>query len=507
MLEKIINSIGLKIPNHVMRSKDPRALTTTVFAAWLPLSTAVLVSVIEQLPSPVDAQSKRMPDIIEQSPGSSRVDSKIRTAVTEFRTSSADPIVAYVSKMVSVPVSELPQNKRKRGGNMTAEKARELARKKRAEIARKQATESNGDAGMNGMADTISNASPDSSGAGNGANEDPEEQVGEPEELIGFARLFSGTVSVGDSVYVLPPKYSPANPSATQPQKVTVTALFMLMGRSLEALPSVPAGVVFGIGGLGGHILKSGTLCSQAEGALNLAGVPMGGEPIVRVAVEPVNPMDLDRVIEGLKLLEQSDASARYEVLENGEHVILVAGELHLERCLKDLKERFARCEVQVSEPLVPYRETILSITEMLPPKSKDLPRGTVMGVTQSKQLTVRLRVRPLPEELNDFLQNHLSDIKRLYAEKKAKEEGIPGRTEQKAEQEEDLIERMSQEEDGKGVSVTQFKSSLKEALAHVKEAKDLWLDAIEKISAFGPRRIGPNLLIDATQSDICGKL
>lgn len=37
---------------------------------------------------------------------------------------------------------------------------------------------------------------------------------------------------------------------------------------------------------------------------------------------------------------------------------MLPAGEVHLEMCIKDLKERFARVELQVSAPLVAFRES-----------------------------------------------------------------------------------------------------------------------------------------------------
>jgi ribosome assembly protein 1 len=206
-----------------------------------------------------------------------------------------------------------------------------------------------------------------------------EEKKHDPEHLIGFARMYSGDLSVGDKLYVIPPKWSPPNPNAEpKPQEDTVTALYMLMGRNLEALQTVPAGVVFGIGGLEGKILKNGTLCSQLNGAVNLAGVNMAGQPIVRVALEPENPADLDKMIQGLHLLVQSDPCAEYEQFESGEHVLLTAGELHLERCLTDLRERFARCEIQAGAPIVPYRETIVRAEEMRPPVDKELGRGAV---------------------------------------------------------------------------------------------------------------------------------
>ena len=69
------------------------------------------------------------------------------------------------------------------------------------------------------------------------------------------------------------------------------------MGRALEPLDKVPAGVVFGVEGLEGHVLKTGTLCSQLEGGINLAGITALSQTIVRVALEPANPMDLEKMI------------------------------------------------------------------------------------------------------------------------------------------------------------------------------------------------------------------
>ena len=506
MLEKITKSLSIIIPPHVLRSRDPRALLTTVFAAWLPLSTALLVSVIEQLPAPPSAQASRLPTLIDTSPGASHVHASVREAMTNFKTSADAPVVAFVSKMVSVPASELPQNKRRGGGMLSAEEAREMARKKRAEIAKAQAAESGGlSNGMNGITETLDNANIGDQKITNGAiTEQPED----PEHLIGFARLYSGTLTVGDSVFVLPPKFSPANPhTPPEPQKVTVTALYLLMGRGLESLTSVPAGVVFGIGGLEGHILKSGTLCSQLEGSVNLAGVSMGSQPIVRVALEPVDPSDLNKMITGLRLLEQSDPCAQYEVLESGEHVILTAGELHLERCLKDLRERFARCEIQAGEPIVPYRETIVSSAEMAAPRNKDLPRGTVIGVTTSKQVTVRLRVRPLPPSVTTFLGKHTAAIRRLYAERKAAEQS---QTESSG-QVEDFTEMEGSGQDDVGdanlLSSTDFKKALLAALEEENEDVEVWADVVDNITAFGPRRTGPNLLIDKTPSKLCQRL
>lgn len=498
MVEKITKSLSLNLPAYILRSKDPRAVLTALFSAWIPLSTAILVSVIEQLPSPRSAQAARMRAIVDASPGSKHVDSHLLSAVEGLKVDRGEPVVAFVSKMVSVPLNELPENKTRAGLTLTPEEARELGRKKRAEIARAQAVASGQRPDVAELREALSEAA-----IGEG-----EKDVGLPaenqaeesgERLIGFARLFSGTLEVGDEVYVLNPKFTPVEPNKPpEPQKVTITALYLLMGRGLEPLTSVPAGVVFGIAGLEGHVMKSATLCSQLEGSVNLAGLSMGSQPIVRVALEPENPADLAKMVTGLKLLEQSDPCAAYEVHENGEHVILTAGEVHLERCLKDLRERFARCEIQVGAPIVPYRESIVRAAEMNPPRDKDLPRGTVVATLHSNKATVRLRVRPLPSEVTQYLLQNASAIRQLYAE------GGQGEEEDDVDPEDAVDERQDKSHDHSQNALQDLTAGLKSAFAAAKGEREVWKDLTERVVAFGPRRNGPNLLIDATKGQIC---
>lgn len=51
----------------------------------------------------------------------------------------------------------------------------------------------------------------------------------------------------------------------------------------------------------------------------------------MRVALEPVYPADMQKLVSGLKLLSQSDPCVETFQQQTGEHVILTAGELHLE--------------------------------------------------------------------------------------------------------------------------------------------------------------------------------
>ncbi|KAF4553876.1 Ribosome assembly protein 1-like protein [Elsinoe fawcettii] len=517
MLEKISKALNITIPQHVLRARDPRGLLTTVFSSWLPLSTAVLVSVVEHLPSPPVAQASRLPGLIELSPGAEHVDAKVKAAMCEFKKGVDDPVIAYVSKMVAVPESELPVNKRK-GGALTAEEARELGRKKRAEIARAQALANGENTDVDSVTDALStSAIVDDEDLSRQQTNGSASEKQEKEHLIGFARVFSGTLKVGDEVFVLPPKFTPAKPHAfPEPKKVTITALYLLMGRSLEALTSVPAGSVVGIGGLEGAVLKSGTISTVLEGGPNLSstGAISTNAPIVRVALEPAWPTDLDKMITGLKLLEQADPAVIYEQMESGEHVIVTAGELHLERCLKDLRERFAKCDVQAGEVIVPYREGIVKQEEMNAPKDAQLGRGRIDAVATSKQVTIRLNVRPLPPAVTEFLVKNAAAIRKLYSEKKAAEEQKQQKVDiddtedgtGEALAAETRIEDAIDEAAGAALSLDDLRKQLNEAFASVKEDRDLWNNIVSKIVAFGPRRVGPNVLIDATEHNICGK-
>ncbi|RPA95202.1 P-loop containing nucleoside triphosphate hydrolase protein [Choiromyces venosus 120613-1] len=498
-IEKIVKSLGLKIPSREMKSKDTRSLLSTIFSQWLPLSSALLVSVIETLPSPPAAQKQRIPAIISSAPGSREVSEAVRDAMVGFDKSENAPVMAYVSKMVAVPESQLKKTQRVQ---LTAEEMRELGRQKRMEMVRAPTVENaESPENQSGANDTGSTNTPqDTTEEGQEGSKKAPEEAEDKEHLIGFARLYSGIIKVGQELYVLGPKYSPSYPDQ-HIYKFTVTDLYYMMGRDLQVLDEIPAGNVFAIGGLEGKLLKSGTLCSMDRGGVNLAGVGSGAAPIVRVAVEPKNPSQLNKMIEGLKLLEQADPCAEYIVQESGEHVLLTAGELHLERCLKDLRERFAKIDIQSSAPIVPYRETIVSAAEMSPPKDPNHPRGTVQVVTTSKQVSVRIRIRPLPNEVTEFLIENTASIKKLYSERRGSEEVA-------AAAEKEVLADL-EESDGtqkvKVLSLKEFKEGLRKSFEEA--GQELWNGVVEKIAAFGPRRIGPNLLIDATGKGLCRKL
>ena len=255
-----------------------------------------------------------------------------------------------------------------------------------------------------------------------GDNEKAAEKSPEADlEFIAFARVFSGRLKAGDEVYVLGPKYDPAQsgahlhgggslPEGCHGSKATISGVYMLLGRDLEPIESAGAGNIVGIAGLGKHVIKSATLCSNPW-CPPFVDLVHSTTPILRVAVEPVRFSDLGAVSRGLQLLNQADAHVEVLVSEVGEHLLLTAGEVHLQRCVLDLKESYAKCEITVSDPIVPFRETIVPVpetdmvNEAVEGEEKEEREESVEIETPNKQSTFRIRAVPLPPQVTKLIQ------------------------------------------------------------------------------------------------------
>eukprot|EP01123_Difflugia_compressa_P011598 TRINITY_DN46_c0_g1_i26.p1 TRINITY_DN46_c0_g1~~TRINITY_DN46_c0_g1_i26.p1 ORF type:complete len:408 (-),score=84.03 TRINITY_DN46_c0_g1_i26:121-1344(-) len=139
-----------------------------------------------------------------------------------------------------------------------------------------------------------------------------------------------------------------------------------MMGRYVEPVEDIPAGNTVGLVGVDQFLLKSGTI-TTSEDAHNFRVMKFSVSPVVRVAVECKHPSDLPKLVEGLKRLSKSDPMVQTTIEESGEHIIAGAGELHLEICLKDLKEEYCGgIELKTSDPVVSYRETVTELSNQI---------------------------------------------------------------------------------------------------------------------------------------------
>jgi len=171
-----------------------------------------------------------------------------------------------------------------------------------------------------------------------------------------FGRVFSGTIATGTKVRIQGPHYKPGSKEDLSVKNIQRTLL--MMGRSVEQIADVPCGNTVALVGVDQYILKSGTI-TDIEDAHNIKAMKYSVSPVVKVAVKPKDGKDLPKLVEGLKKLSKSDPLVVCTTEENGEHVIAGCGELHVEICLKDLREEYAQCDFIMSDPVVSYRETV----------------------------------------------------------------------------------------------------------------------------------------------------
>jgi len=173
-----------------------------------------------------------------------------------------------------------------------------------------------------------------------------------------FGRVFAGTVRTGQKVRIMGPNYIPGKKDDLFIKNIQRTVL--MMGRTVESLEDCPCGNTIALVGIDQFLLKSGTI-TTSEVAHNIKVMKFSVSPVVRVAVEPKNPSDLPKLVEGLKRLSKSDPCVQCYTEESGEHIVAGAGELHLEICLKDLAEDFCGIELKTSDPVVSFRETVIA--------------------------------------------------------------------------------------------------------------------------------------------------
>jgi len=203
-----------------------------------------------------------------------------------------------------------------------------------------------------------------------------------------FGRVFSGKIATGLKCRIMGPNYVPGKKEDLNEKSIQRTIL--MMGRYIEAIEDVPCGNICGLVGVDQFLVKTGTITTFKD-AHNMKVMKFSVSPVVRVAVEPKNPSELPKLVEGLKRLAKSDPMVQCIIEESGEHIIAGAGELHLEICLKDLEEDHAQIELKKSDPVVSYRETV-----------SEESNQTCLSKSPNKHNRLFMKAVPMPDGLAD---------------------------------------------------------------------------------------------------------
>ena len=85
----------------------------------------------------------------------------------------------------------------------------------------------------------------------------------------------------------------------------------------------------------------------------------------MKLAVEPLNPAELPKMVEGLRRVSKSYPMSTTRVEESGEHVLFGTGELYLDCVMHDLRTVYSDIEVKVADPVVGFRETVVETSSV----------------------------------------------------------------------------------------------------------------------------------------------
>lgn len=453
VLEKVIKSFNLSVPARELQNKDPKVVLQSVMSRWLPLSEAILSMVVKCMPDPIAAQSFRVSRLLpKREILNNGVDSNVlaeaelvRKSVEACDTRPEAPCVAFVSKMFAVPMKMLPQR------------------------------------GLHG--EFINNLA--------------ESGEGESDEcFLAFARIFSGVLYSGQRVFVLSALYDPLKGESMQKhvQEAEMQSLYLMMGQGLNLVASAKAGNVVAIRGLGQHILKSATL-SSTRNCWPFSSMVFQVAPTLRVAIEPSDPADMGALLKGLKLLNRADPFVEVSVSARGENVLAAAGEVHLERCKKDLTERFAKVKLEFSPPLVSFRETIEGEVSYMLENLKSLTGGLdyIEKTTPNGRCVVRVQVMKLPPTLTKVLDDSSDLLGDIIGVKSGQtNKGLDTQRSSILEDENPIEALKKRIMDAVEKDILLMTETDKD---RAEKCRAKWLKLLKKIWALGPRQIGPNIL------------
>jgi elongation factor 2 len=197
--------------------------------------------------------------------------------------------------------------------------------------------------------------------------------------LVATGRLFSGTVSDGESVYLLNSK-----------REGKVQSVQIFMGFQREIVDSLPAGNIPALLGLD---IRSGETISTIKDVAPFESIHYVSEPVVTVAVEAKHPRDLPKLVEVMRRLNIEDPNLVITInQESGETLMSGMGVLHLEIATTMIQQ--AGLEILTTPPIINYRETIRT------------GAGPVMSRSPNRHNKIFIKVEPLPPEVVELIRN-----------------------------------------------------------------------------------------------------
>ncbi|KAH8433611.1 116 kDa U5 small nuclear ribonucleoprotein component [Aspergillus melleus] len=218
-----------------------------------------------------------------------------------------------------------------------------------------------------------------------------------------FGRIMSGTARPGQQVRVLGEGYTPED----EEDMVTATISDTWIAETRYNIPTsgVPAGNLVLLGGVDNSIVKTATLVplslADEEDAYIFKPIRNLTESIFKVAVEPVNPSELPKMLDGLRKINKSYPLITTKVEESGEHVVLGTGELYMDCVLHDLRRLYSEMEIKVSDPVTRFCETVAETSAIM-----------CYSITPNKKNKITMIAEPLDDGIAEDIESGKVRIK-----------------------------------------------------------------------------------------------
>ncbi|CAI8001672.1 116 kDa U5 small nuclear ribonucleoprotein component, partial [Geodia barretti] len=215
-----------------------------------------------------------------------------------------------------------------------------------------------------------------------------------------FGRVISGTLYAGQQVRVLGENYTLEDEEDSKIAQVG--RLWIAEARYTVELNRVPAGNWILVEGIAQTITKTATITqmSGCEDAQIFRPLKFNTQSVIKIAVEPINPSELPKMLDGLRKVNKSYPLLVTKVEESGEHVVYGTGELYLDCVMHDLRKMYSEIEIKVADPVVAFCETVVETSSL-----------KCFAETPNKKNKLTMIAEPLEKGLAEDIENEVVQI------------------------------------------------------------------------------------------------
>jgi len=181
-----------------------------------------------------------------------------------------------------------------------------------------------------------------------------------------------------------------------------VGRLWIYQARYKVEVNRVPDGCWVMMEGIDQPIVKTSTITDlQGEEELYIfRPLKFSTQSVIKIAVEPVNPSELPKMLDGLRKVNKSYPLLSTRVEESGEHVVLGTGELYLDCVMHDLRKLYSEIEIKVADPVVSFCETVVETSSL-----------KCFAETPNKKNKMTMIAEPLEKGLAEDIENEIVSI------------------------------------------------------------------------------------------------